>query len=242
MDKARHALRKAVGIVMLLLLMFGQVDAAIDVTPVLQLAIDAPIKAMAGNTIKIKVTEGGVGIGNATINIGNDTGITDNNGILKYMLPRNLEGTYSINASKTGYEKDTQNIEISNNLLEIHCLIDESLISRNIVILIDSSSSTGIGSPSPISLIEANAISVLRSIARDSRIGILAFSGLTRQTSILPVSSDANKAELENFIMEIEPKGGANPTNLDKGLRAAEELLNSVTGTKEINYFGRLDK
>jgi hypothetical protein len=233
-DKTRHALRKAVGIAMLLLLMFGQVNAAIDVTPILKLAIDAPIKAMAGDSINIKVTEGGAGIGNATINIGNDTGITDNNGILNYSLPRNSEGTYSITASKTGYEKATQNIEISNNLLEILCLIDESLISRNIVILIDSSGSTGIGSPSPISLIDANAISVLRSIGRDSRVGIVAFSGVTRQTSILPVNSDANKAELENFIIEIGPKGGDNPTDLDKGLRAAEELLKSVTGTKEI--------
>jgi len=34
--------------------------------------------------------------------------------------------------------------------------------------------------------------------------------------------------------MEIGPKGGDNPTDLDKGLRAAEELLNTVTGTKEI--------
>jgi len=102
------------------------------------------------------------------------------------------------------------------------------------VILIDSSGSTGIGAPSPISLIDANSISIIRSIGRDSRVGIVAFSGVTRETGILPVSSDANKAELENFIMEIGPKGGDNPTDLDKGLRAAEELLNTVTGTKEI--------
>ena len=44
------------------------------------------------------------------------------------------------------------------------------------------------------------------------------------------MSSEANKAELENFIREIGPgtKGGENPTDLDKGLRAADELLNSV--------------
>ena len=33
---------------------------------------------------------------------------------------------------------------------------------------------------------------------------------------------------------EIGPKGGDNPTDLDKGLQAADELLNSVSGTKEI--------
>ena len=88
---------------------------AVDVTPemiVNQLAIDAPTKAMAGDTIKIKATAGGAVMDNTTINIGTETGTTDSNGILNYTLPRNLNGTYSITASKTGYEKATQNIEI----------------------------------------------------------------------------------------------------------------------------------
>jgi hypothetical protein len=49
---------------------------------------------------------------NATISIGTDSVTTDKNGILNYTLPRNLKGTYSITATKTGYEKATQNIEI----------------------------------------------------------------------------------------------------------------------------------
>jgi hypothetical protein len=88
---------------------------AVDVTADMiqnQLVLDAPAKAMAGDTIKIKVTAGGVGIGNATINIGTDSAITDQNGTLNYTLPRSLNGTYSINASMTGYEKATQNIAI----------------------------------------------------------------------------------------------------------------------------------
>jgi S-layer protein (TIGR01567 family) len=88
---------------------------AVDVTAEMiqnQLVIDAPAKAMAGDTIKIKITAGGVGIDNATINIGTDSGTTDKNGILNYTLPRGLKGTYSITASMTGYEKATQNIEI----------------------------------------------------------------------------------------------------------------------------------
>lgn len=105
---------------------------------------------------------------------------------------------------------------------------------RNIVILIDSSGSTGIGAPSPISLIDANAIGIVRSIGKDSRVGVVAFSGVTRQTGILSMSSETNKDELENFIMEIGPKGGDNPTDLEKGLRAAQTLLNTVSGTKEI--------
>src|SRR5659263_216059 len=135
---------------------------------------------------------------------------------------------------ESSYDKGAYNNSPVEAILPIISRSAEFKGGRNIVILIDSSGSTGIGSPSPISLIDANAISIIRSIGRDSRIGIVAFSGLTRETSILPVSSDANKAELENFIMEIGPKGGDNPTDLDKGLRAAEGSLNTVTGTKEI--------
>jgi uncharacterized membrane protein len=134
----------------------------------------------------------------------------------------------------SSYDKGSYNNSPIESMLPIISRAGEFKGGRNLVILIDSSGSTGIGSPSPISLIDANAISIIRSIARDSRVGIVAFSGITRETGILPVASDANKAELENFIMEIGPKGGDNPTDLDKGLRAAEELLNSVTGTKEI--------
>ncbi len=134
----------------------------------------------------------------------------------------------------SSYDKGLYNNSPVESMLPIISRAGEFKGGRNLVILIDSSGSTGIGSPSPISLIDANAISIIRSIGRDSRVGIVAFSGVTRQTSILPISSDVSKAELENFITEIGPKGGDNPTDLDKGLRAAEELLNSVTGTKEI--------
>lgn len=134
----------------------------------------------------------------------------------------------------SSYDKGSYNNSPIESVLPIISRAGEFKGGRNIVILIDSSGSTGIGSPSPISLIDANAISIIRSIGRDSRVGIVAFSGVTRQTSILPVSNDVNKAELENFIVEIGPKGGDNPTDLEKGLRAAEELLNTVTGTKEI--------
>jgi len=88
---------------------------AVDVTALTiasQLVIDAPTKAMAGDTIKIKVTAGGVGMDSATVNIANDSRTTDTNGSLNYTLPRNLKGTYSISASKTGYDQATQNIDI----------------------------------------------------------------------------------------------------------------------------------
>jgi S-layer protein (TIGR01567 family) len=88
---------------------------AVDVTPEMianQLLIDAPTKAMAGDTIRIKVTAGGAGIASATIDINNQTGTTDTQGVFNYTLPKELKGTYPITASMTGYEKATQNIEI----------------------------------------------------------------------------------------------------------------------------------
>ncbi len=88
---------------------------AVDVTAQMiqnQLVIDAPTKATAGDTIKIKVTAGSVVMDGATINIGTETGTTNKDGILNYTLPRSLKGTYSIAATKTGYEPATQNVEI----------------------------------------------------------------------------------------------------------------------------------
>ena len=134
----------------------------------------------------------------------------------------------------SSYDKGSYNNSPIESMLPIISRAGEFKGGRNLVILIDSSGSTGIGSPSPITLIDANAISIIRSIGRDSSVGIVAFSGLTKETGILPMSSDANKAELEDFIVGIGPKGGDNPTDLNKGLLAAEESLNSVTGTKEI--------
>ncbi|MCZ7400992.1 MAG: S-layer protein domain-containing protein [Candidatus Methanoperedens sp.] len=88
---------------------------AVDVTPEIianQLVIDAPAKATAGDTIQIKVTAKSVGIANANVNIGTDSGTADKNGIFNYTIPRSLVGTYSINATMTGYDKATKNIVI----------------------------------------------------------------------------------------------------------------------------------
>jgi uncharacterized membrane protein len=139
---------------------------------------------------------------------------------------------------QSSYDKGTYNNSPIESMLPIISRAGEFKGGRNLVILIDSSGSTGlsssIGTESRISLIDANAISVVRSIGKDSRMGIVAFSGITRQTNLLSMGTEKNKEELENFIKEIGPKEGDNPTDLDKGLRAADELLNSVSGTKEI--------
>jgi hypothetical protein len=49
------------------------------------------------------------------------------------------------------------------------------------------------------------------------------------------LKNESNKTYLEDFIRRIAP--GPNPTNLDQGLLAATELLNSASGKKEIILF-----
>ncbi|CAG1007458.1 MAG: VWA domain-containing protein [Candidatus Methanoperedens sp.] len=139
---------------------------------------------------------------------------------------------------ESSYDKGAYNNSPTEAILPIISRSAEFKGGRNIVILIDSSGSTSFGSSigreSRISLIDANAISIIRSIGKDSHVGVVAFSGVTRLTNILSMGAEANKLELENFIREIGPKGGDNPTDLDKGLQTAKDSLNSVSGTKEI--------
>ncbi len=113
-----------------------------------------------------------------------------------------------------------------------------SSVERNLVIVIDASGSTASGDVVTgltfISLIDANAINIIQNVAPNTRVGVVAFSGSTTQTDLLPMNNQANKEKLESFIKETAPNGGQNPTDLDKGLHAAENLLNSTSCTKEI--------
>lgn len=115
---------------------------------------------------------------------------------------------------------------------------NESLIKRDIVIVVDSSGSTVAEDPTTgfsfFDLIDANAINILRNLGRCSYAGVVVFGGEAKVTDMLSMSNDTNKAQLEKFIRDNGPKGGDNPTDIDKGLRSAERLLNSVDGTKEI--------
>jgi Mg-chelatase subunit ChlD len=121
--------------------------------------------------------------------------------------------------------------------LQADNLTDSSVV-RNTVIVIDASGSTALGDAKTgvtfIGLINANAINIVQNITSDTHVGIVAFSGITAQTDILSMSSEANRQTLISFVKEIGPKGGENPTDLDKGLHAAEKLLNSASCTKEI--------
>ncbi len=114
---------------------------------------------------------------------------------------------------------------------------NQSLVNRNIIIVIDSSGSTAVTDPitgvSAIGLIDANAINIVRKLGRCSYAGVVVFGGETRTTDMLPMSNDT-KAQLEKFIRDIGPKGGDNPTDIENGLRSAEKLLDSIDGAKEI--------
>ncbi len=117
------------------------------------------------------------------------------------------------------------------------CLPDQ-LIGQNKVIVIDASGTTGLRNStsefSVNSLILANAINLIRRINPNTNIGIVAFGGSINKTGILSMKNETNKTYLENFIGQIAPKG---ETNLDIGLLAATELLNSTNGKKEIILF-----
>jgi uncharacterized membrane protein len=105
---------------------------------------------------------------------------------------------------------------------------------NNIVILIDSSGSTSLGTPPVNSYIDANALYIVQNIAGDTNVAVVAFGGAIAKTGLLSMSSPANKETLNALIRQITPSGGENPTDIDNGLRNAETLLDSVSGTKEI--------
>lgn len=113
-----------------------------------------------------------------------------------------------------------------------------SQIKSSIVLVLDASGSTAGEDPTKgfsfIGLIDANALNIVQKIGRKNHVGVVSFGGTTKKTDILSLCSEANRTELGKFIRETVPAGGENPTDLDNGLRAAGELLNSVNGTKEI--------
>ncbi len=139
------------------------------------------------------------------------------------------------------YDKGNYNNSPVEAMLPIISRAAEYRGGRNLVIVMDASGSTSgedtTTKLSFIGLIDANALNIVDKVARDSTVGVVAFGGVTAVTNMLSMGSDANRAELNKFINDIGPKGGDNPTDLENGMRGAEKLLNSVTGTKEIIVF-----
>lgn len=78
-----------------------------------QLIIDAPTRATAGDAITIKVTAGGAAIEGASVAVDSGIGQTDITGTLSYTLPKTLNGTYNITATKLGYQRATRTIDVA---------------------------------------------------------------------------------------------------------------------------------
>ncbi|MCE8422887.1 MAG: VWA domain-containing protein [Candidatus Methanoperedens sp.] len=138
----------------------------------------------------------------------------------------------------SAYDKGIYNNSPVEAILPIISRAAEYKGGNNLVVIMDASGSTAGEDPTTklsfIGLIDANAMNIVQNVARDTSLGVVAFGGTTAQTDLLKMGNDANKDVLNQFINDIGPKGGDNPTDLDNGLRAAEKMLNSVSGTKEV--------
>ncbi len=78
-----------------------------------QLLIDAPLKATAGEVIKVKVTAGGIPVEDAFISINSDMGQTGIDGLLNLTLKKTMKGgTYNMTATKLGYEKTSKELVV----------------------------------------------------------------------------------------------------------------------------------
>ncbi len=132
------------------------------------------------------------------------------------------------------YDKGNYNNSPVEAMLPIISRAAEYRGGNNIVILIDSSGSTALGTPAYNSLIDANALDIVQKITGDTNVAVVAFGGATAKTAVLSMSSAANKETLNALIRTITPSGGENPTDIDNGLLEAEKLLDAVSGTKEI--------
>lgn len=76
-----------------------------------QLLIDAPSKATAGESIKVKVTSGGKPVETAFISINSEMGQTDIDGVLNLTLKKTMKGgTYNISATKLGYQRTSKEL------------------------------------------------------------------------------------------------------------------------------------
>ncbi|NJD78475.1 MAG: S-layer protein [Candidatus Methanoperedens sp.] len=88
----------------------------VDVKPEMlvdQLLIDAPVRATAGDTIRIKVTAGGNPVEGASVGIDSDGGLTGKDGILDYNIKRTMKGAYNLTATKLGFQKMSKSIEVA---------------------------------------------------------------------------------------------------------------------------------
>ncbi len=103
---------------------------------------------------------------------------------------------------------------------------------RNVVIVIDASGST---EGQRIALIDRDAIVIVNDnqIGPETKIGVIAFGSSAEKIDFLRATPE-NKKILINKIRDIGPESGNILTEMDKGLKAAQEMLSDVSGVKEV--------
>ena len=107
---------------------------------------------------------------------------------------------------------------------------------RNVIIVIDASGSTDTILYKDIKFIghiDALAQSIVnnRNIGADTKIGVIAFGSSAEEVGFLSATSE-NKMILNKKIANIGPEGGGIPTNMDQGLKSAQEMLKEASGVK----------
>jgi Ca-activated chloride channel family protein len=113
---------------------------------------------------------------------------------------------------------------------------------RNILIIIDVSGSTIIGDLNPVTgevtntAIEqedAIAANIAGAMTPDSNVGVIGFGGKVVTLPFMQMTA-ANKNKIKQNILSFMPTTGANPTNLNDALKAADDAMKKVTGAKEV--------
>lgn len=107
---------------------------------------------------------------------------------------------------------------------------------RNIVIVIDASGSTDAVMYDDIKFIghmDALAQNIVnnKNIGSETKIGVIAFGSSAEKIEFLSATPE-NKKMLSEKIATIGPESSAIPTNMDRGLKAAGEMLQNVSGVK----------
>jgi hypothetical protein len=107
---------------------------------------------------------------------------------------------------------------------------------RNVVIVIDASGSTDVVMYDDIRFIghmDALAQNIVnnKNIGSETKIGVIAFGSSAEKIDFLSATPE-NKKILREKIATIGPESGAIPTNMDRGLKAAGEMLQNVSGVK----------
>ncbi|MCZ7394075.1 MAG: VWA domain-containing protein, partial [Candidatus Methanoperedens sp.] len=139
------------------------------------------------------------------------------------------------------YDKGNYNNTPVEAILPIISRAAEFKGGRNIMIVIDVSGSTIAGDVNAVTgeitntAIEQEdniAANIAGAMTPDSNIGVIGFGGKVKTLPFKQMTA-ANKDTMKKDILSFTPSGG-NPTNLIDALKAADDEVKKVTGSKEV--------